>query len=116
MMKFVSNEHRHFYETHTSASDEPEKRALIYVLGIDETCRNHLNRLYKADLNCIRPEGLREDWQTGASRRITRLAFNLFTWTTVDGDDPAAYAPYQIFFGLDDLHKSGVLMALTYFA
>lgn len=116
MMKFVNNEHEQFYRTHATASDENCKKALIYALGIDEMCRDHFGRLYNTSRNCIRPEGLREDWQTGASRRVTRLAFNLYTWSIVDGDDPAAYAPHEIFFGLDDLHRNGVLLALTYFA
>lgn len=116
MMKFASNAHEQFYEAHTAPSDEQEKKALVYTLGIDDACRSHFARLFDTDLNCIRPEGLREGWQTGASKRITRLAYNLYTWEIAEGDDPAAYTPYEIFFGMDKMHKNGILMALSYFA
>lgn len=114
-MKFVNDQHEQFYKTHTNESDENEKKALVYILGIDDDCRSHFNHLY-TDLNCIRPEGLREGWQTGASMRITRLAFNFFIWQTVEGDDPEKYTPYEIFFGMDKMHKNGILLALSYFA
>lgn len=114
-MKFVNDEHKRFYEAHAATTDEKEKKALIYTLGIDEPCRNHFERLYDTSMNCIRPEGLREGWQTGTSRRITRLAFNFFTWETVEGDDPEAYTPHELFTGLDDLHRNGILLALGYF-
>ena len=116
MMKFASNAHEQFYEAHTATTDENEKKALIYTLGIDDDCRSHFNRLYDTNTNCIRPEGLREGWQTGASKRITRLAYNLYTWEIAEGDDPAAYTPYEIFFGMDKMHKNGILLALSYFA
>lgn len=116
MMKFVNDQHEQFFEAHTAASDAQEKKALVYVIGIDDECRNHFEHLYDTKLNCIRPEGLREGWQTGASIRITRLAFNLFTWQTVEGDDPEKYAPIELFSNLDTAHRQGVLLALAYFA
>lgn len=115
-MKFTTAEHEHFYKTHTNDSDENEKKALVYTLGIDYECRNHFSHLYNTKLNCIRPEGLREGWQTGASMRITRLAFHLFTWQTVEGDDPEKYTPIELFSNLDTSHRQGVLLALAYFA
>lgn len=115
-MKFTTSEHEQFYKTHTNESDENEKKALVYTLGIDDDCRSHFDHLYTANLNCIRPEGLREGWQTGASIRITRLAFNLFTWQTVEGDDPEKYTPIELFSNLDTSHRQGVLLALAYFA
>lgn len=115
-MEFVNDQHEQFFEAHTATTDENEKKALIYTLGIDDDCRSHFNRLYDTNTNCIRPEGLREGWQTGASRRITRLAFNLFTWQTIEGDDPANYTPIELFSNLDTAHRQGVLLALAYFA
>ena len=72
--------------------------------------------LFDAEKRRINTRALFEPWQTGASRRITRLAFDLFAWEIAEGDDPEAYAPHEIFAGLDDMHRSGVLLALTYFA
>lgn len=115
-MEFVNDQHEQFFEAHTNASDEQGKKALVYILGIDAECRNHFEHLYDTNLNCIRPAGLREGWQTGASKRITRLAYNLYTWEIAEGDDPAAYTPYEIFFGMDKMHKNGILLALSYFA
>ena len=57
-----------------------------------------------------------QEWQTGSSSRITRLAFNLFTWRTIEEDDPANYTPKELFSGLDEINRQGVLLAMTYFA
>lgn len=115
MMKFASNEHEQFYNDHADIADlGDDYAALVYTLGISPSCREHFDRLYNQQQ--IIPDGLHEGWQTGASIRITRLAFNLFTWQTIEGDDPENYTPKELFSGLDEIHRQGVLLAMTYFA
>lgn len=116
-MKFVSDEHEQFYNDHADiAGSSPDFSALVYTLGINASCREHFGRLYDTQSRCIIPAGLFEGWQTGASKRITRLAFNLFTWQTAEGDEPEKYTPKELFSSLDEQNRQGALLALTYFA
>lgn len=119
-MKFTSKAHEDFYNDHAAITARGDDyKALIYTLGIDQACREHFSRLYDpADrvIIMIITAWLFEGWQTGASRRITRLAFHLFTWQTAEGDDPAEYTPRNLFSNLDETHRQGALLALAYFA
>lgn len=116
-MKFVSPEHEQFYNDNAAIADRGEEyAALVYTLGISRDCRAHFSRLYDPKERLIIPAGLFEGWQTGASRRITRLAFNLFTWQTAEGDNPAEYTPKELFSSLDETHRQGALLAIAYFA
>lgn len=74
--------------------------ALAYIMGLlDDMGDQHGIRLYDKDKDCIRPETLHEAWQTGASVKATRLAFNLFTDETMwsDPEDIAKLSPAEIF-------------------
>lgn len=116
-MKFVTDEHRAFYEDHAAITEQGDDfQALIYTLGISRDCREHFSRLYDPADRCILTGGLFEGWQTSGSKKITRLAFNLFTWHTADGDNPEEYAPKSLFAGLDETHRRGALYAILYFA
>lgn len=116
-MYFVSDEHEEFYNQHSDiVSRGNDYEALIYTLGISSSCREHFSGLYNVKERCIIPEGLFQGWQTGGSKRITRLAFNLFTHNTVVGDDPESYAPKELFSGLDEDSKTGAVYAILYYA
>lgn len=116
-MKFVSDGHKQFFNDHSDITERGDDfAALIYTLGISPTCREHFDRLYNPAERSIISAGLNEGWQTGASKRITRLAYNLFTWHTIDGDDPEQYTPKSLFSSLDDTHRTGALYAIMYYA
>lgn len=116
-MKFTTPEHEKFYNNHADITKNgPEYAAIVYTLGISPTCRAHFKSLFDAEKGLINTGALFEPWQTGASKRITRLAFNLFTWQTAEGDDPEKYAPKELFSNLDADHRQGALLALAYFA
>lgn len=116
-MKFVTEEHEKFYDDHADiARRSTDYSALVYTLGIDDECRRHFANIYNAKDRSIIPDSLHEGWQTSASMRICRLAFNLFTWHTPADDDPDEYTPKNLLSNLDDEHKRGALLAMTYFA
>lgn len=52
-------------------------RAFFYCVGISDTARSNVGRLFDFEKHQIKPEGLHEGWQTGGTVRLTRLAFNL---------------------------------------
>lgn len=115
---FVTPEQEQFYRDHESTADArgDDSAALVYILGISETCRDHFRDIYDSADNSIKPEALRAPWQTGSSVKLTRLAFNLFTWQTAPGDDPDKYTPKALFSGLDADQSRAAAQALLYFA
>lgn len=116
-MYFVSDEHKAFYDDHTAIrSHGSDYDALIYTLGISDSCRKHLSALYDEKKRLIKPEGLQEGWQTSASVRISRLALHLFTHNVVPDDDPLLYTPKELLSGLDDSHRTGAIYAMMYYA
>lgn len=77
-------------------------QALFYTLGILDVTQKNVESLYDFKKEKIVFEGLSQGWQTGASKRITRMAFNLFNgFAGMMGDekleDGLYYTPYYIF-------------------
>lgn len=52
--------------------------ALVYCLRIDQNTRNHVDRIYDFATGKVKPDCLREGWQTIRSMRVVRMAFNLY--------------------------------------
>lgn len=71
-------------------------QAFFYCVGISDTTRRNVERIFDFKQGHIRPEGLHEGWQTGSSIRLTRLAFNLWNGYTERGDEQMS-TPYEIF-------------------
>lgn len=97
-IKFVDKKHEWFYTNmmREVGKNDSYHRALFYTLGISGDTRNHLRDLYDFVEDCIKPEGLYVSWQTGGSRRVTRLAFNLWNgWVEEKGESLST--PYNLF-------------------
>lgn len=58
-----------------------------YLLGLDTVLREHVNDVFDFSEDIIKPDGLSKAWQTGTSKKTTRLMFNL--WNGKFKDDPA---------------------------
>ena len=78
--------------------------AAAYLLTLDANCRRHLDDLFDFEGDGIKHKGIDKAWQTGTSKKTTRLAFNL--WNGCYRDDgecedglPAnpLYTPEEIF-------------------
>lgn len=54
-------------------------KALFYVLGISKGARSRLNQIYDRKAGCIKVDCLQKGWQTSSSKKVVRLAFNLYT-------------------------------------
>jgi len=78
---FHNQEHKGFYEYYTSkcSSQDSHYKALFYCLGVDGNTRNHVHEIYDCSTGCIKTGSLDAPWQTSSSRKITRLAFSLYT-------------------------------------
>lgn len=77
---FSSPKHKAFYMKNLSKCrcQDTYHEALIYCLGINRDTRKHIHRIYNFSSGSIKPECLSEGWQTSGSKKVTRLAFNLY--------------------------------------
>ncbi|NPV89659.1 MAG: hypothetical protein HPY50_02635 [Firmicutes bacterium] len=95
---FADREHKAFYNqmlTKTRNNDVYH-RAFFYAMGICPETRRNIHALFDFKEGGIRPEGLAAPWQTGGTRRLCRLAFNLWNGWTEEGKENRS-TPYELF-------------------
>ena len=91
----------------------PNRQAVAYLLALDPICFEHCRELYDFYGGHTIPEGLDKAWHTSASRRTTRLAFNLYNGWCTDGETyigpdgyeellPSRFYTPSAFFGCED--------------
>lgn len=97
-IKFASKEHKDFFLVmpHKSGNSDSYHRAFLYCVGISDTARRNVKRIFDFEQDRIIPEGLHEGWQTGGTVRLTRLAFNLWNGYVEQGEESMS-SPYEIF-------------------
>ena len=114
-MLFKNKDHELNYDFLLQTMDRvtSNRQAVAYLLALDLICFEHCRELYDFHEEKTISEGLDKAWHTSASRRTTRLAFNLFNGYFSDGETyigsdgyeellPSRfYTPYT-FFGCDD--------------
>ncbi len=61
-----------------------------YLLGLDTVLREHINDVFDFSEDIIKPDGLNKAWQTGTSKKTTRLMFNLWNGKYKD-EIPVSY-------------------------
>ncbi len=95
---FRNAAHRDFYMRmlHAAKRDDTYHRAFFYTMGILPETRNNIQSVFDFKEGGINPDGLNAGWQTGGTRRVTRLAFNLWNGWTEDGMERLS-SPYEIF-------------------
>lgn len=95
---FAGAAHKQFYEEYLAhcKSKDCWHKALIYVLGITEDIRNHIDEVYDIADDSIDRDSLKAGWVTGTDARVMRFAFTLFT-DYVPEDDYDTYSLWNIF-------------------
>lgn len=86
-MIFKDKQHEEFYKTNilkTGTRNDVYHKALFYTLGLTAETRNNITTLYDFKERGIEHSRLHMGWQTGTSKKVTRLAFNLFNGTVFD--------------------------------
>lgn len=80
MIIFKSKEHEAFFRTQCRKCrfQDVYHKALVYCLGIDRDTREHVERIYDFKTGLVKTECLHEGWQTSGSKKIVRMAFNLY--------------------------------------
>lgn len=71
-------------------------KAVAYLLALDVVCREHTPDLFDFSEDVIKPDGLHKDWQTGTSRKTTRLLFNLWNGYCSDGETGKDKDGYEV--------------------
>ena len=61
-------------------------RSLAYLLALDKVLREHIEAVYDFQEDGIKRDGLHKGFQTGTSKKTTRLAFNLWNGCCDDGE------------------------------
>ena len=61
-------------------------RSIAYLLSLDRVLREHLEEVFDFQEDVIIPEGLNKGFQTGTSKKTTRLAFNLWNGYCSEGE------------------------------
>lgn len=82
-MNFINQKHKEFYENTLKQVEEFRKtdeyhHAFIYTLGINQVTRRHVNEIFDLLRGEINVNSLSKNWQTGISKKVTELAFNLW--------------------------------------
>ncbi|MBQ7977332.1 MAG: hypothetical protein IJW32_02620 [Clostridia bacterium] len=100
-MLFNGEEHEKFYNDLIEGfTPDPYYYSLFYLLSLTEDTRKNFHKIYNIAERKVRPQCLRDPWQTGTTIAITRLALNLFNgFTGLNGefDDVRNYTADNIF-------------------
>ena len=84
-IRFKDTDHAHRFaelDEAYSVGNDPCRIALAYLIALTDTTYKHRAEIYDEQERAIIPAAVNAAWQTGTSRRVTLLAFNLFTQGT----------------------------------
>lgn len=86
---FISEAHEKFYyeKLEEVRRKDVYHKSLCYCLGINSEARENINNIYDFNTGCVNTECLQEPWQTSASMKVIRMAFNLYCNNTPSVDD-----------------------------
>lgn len=105
-MVFKDKLHEEFYKTNimrTNSSSDPYRKALFYTLGLTDETRNNINTIYNFKERCIEIDGLNSGWQTGTTKKVTRLAFNLYNGMVHDCDADFEINKVSQYYSVDEI-------------
>lgn len=107
-MLYADSRHKTFFLRHRAvAQGSHETEALIYLLGICDTTRNHYSEIYDENTREIDIAQLQKGWQTGTTIKITRLAFNLFSGFIYEDSDDFFKNKISKYYSVDEIFSCG---------
>ena len=88
-MKFASKEHQKFWLEKFEEMIQLRKtdvyyKSIIYALGMCETTRKNFDNIFNLKRGEINIDALQGKYQTGTSKKVTRLAFSLWNGCNFD--------------------------------
>lgn len=109
-MKFIDQEHKQFYEhakEKFAARWDVYYDSFFYVIGVNSDTRNHIKDLFNFEDPGIKIEGLHTGFQTSASAKVTRLAFNLWNGTVYDSPEDSEQGKVSVYYAVDNIFCCG---------
>ena len=93
---FRNSEHRQNYHDFLAKMRIKDcyHQSLAYLLTLDVVCVKHIDDLFDIQNDRIKPNALEYAWQTGTSKKTTRLAFNLWNSYCYDDCDTSVPSTY----------------------
>lgn len=98
-MIFIDDQHRSFYESRFCG--DVYRDSVSYLLGLTEETRKNAGDLFDED--GLQIEGLSKAWQTGSTKKLTRLAFNLWNGCMVDSQEDFDNDKLSSYYGPSDI-------------
>lgn len=97
-LKWADEEHEYYYLLFCRRMEYLDEyhQAVAYLLALDENIRNHVSDVFDFDRDVIILEGIDMPWQTGTSKKVTRLAFNLWDGCCSDGEKYISGDGYEL--------------------
>ena len=77
-------------------------KSVAYLMALGELVPNDV---FDFEKDVIKPEGLYEGWQTGSSRKATRLMFNLWNGFTQDEDESGDWKTSR-YYAVDEIFSN----------
>lgn len=79
-IEFKDSEHEQLYNEICSKMKYTDcyHKAVAYLLSLDTVCNKHIKDLFDFEDDAVKHDGLEKEWQTGTSKKTTRLMFNLW--------------------------------------
>lgn len=106
---FADETHYSFFKEKIRALQEagykPDTYAysVFYLFGVCHETRLHFEDLFSIQEHVIRPNALEHGWQTGTTRKIARLAFNLWNGCCYESEDDAEQRRLSPYFCVDEI-------------
>ena len=88
-MKFIDNEHKLFYEQKLKEIEKADaySKATIYALAMCPVTRENFNDIFDLKNREINIKSINAAYQTDTSKKVTRLAFNLWNDCNYDSEE-----------------------------
>ena len=88
-LRFRSKEHKQFFQEMLERSryKDCNHQSFFYCVGISESARTNIDRLFDFQRDRIKTDGLYDGWQTGGTIRLTY----------VEKGQERMYSPYELF-------------------
>lgn len=114
---FKDQQHEEYFnkfmaQDETIASDR-ERKALFYTLALFEETRTNIKSLYSFGHRNIQFHAYNAPWQTGGTRAVTKLAFNLYNgFDGSEMEDCGRVTPLSIFCAVSDEYREYLYNAI----
>ncbi|OPZ95037.1 MAG: hypothetical protein BWY74_00003 [Firmicutes bacterium ADurb.Bin419] len=111
MLKFKNKEHLEFFNNclaYPGIPNDSYYKALFYTLGLTNETRKNINSLFDFERRTIDFNGFKKGWQTGTSKKVTRLAFNLFNGSVCDSDEDFENNKVSPYYAVDEIFCCGL--------